>query len=95
MGVIQLPDKVLQVIDRAVADGWAGSQAEFVELAVMQMVEDEAIEADPEVLAAIDQGDADIAEGRYTLIASAEDEEAYWSGVQARMEAATGTGAAR
>jgi predicted transcriptional regulator len=72
MGAVQLPDDLKQVIDRQVAEGRAASQAEFLAEAVQRYAE--ALESDEdEIVAASDEGMADIAAGRFELIDGPED----------------------
>jgi len=72
MGVVQLPDDLQKLIDRQVAEGRAVSQAEFLSQAVQRYAQ--ALEEDDdEIVAAIDEGIADIKSGRFELISGPED----------------------
>ena len=74
MGVVQLPDELKQVIDRQVAEGRAASEADFLIEAVQRYAE--ALELDEdEIVAAADEGIADIEAGRFELISGPEDME--------------------
>ena len=67
MGAVQLPDDLKQVIDRQVAEGRAASEAEFLAAAVQRYAE--ALDSDEdEIVAASNEGMADIAAGRFELI---------------------------
>ena len=72
MGVVQLPDNLKRVIDRQVAEGRAASEAEFLAAAVQRYAE--ALDSDEdEIVAAADEGIADIEAGRFELIAGSDD----------------------
>jgi Arc/MetJ-type ribon-helix-helix transcriptional regulator len=72
MGVVQLSDDLLQVIDRQVVQGRAASEAEFLAEAVQRYAQ--ALEAaEAEILAAADEGIADIEAGRFVLIDGPDD----------------------
>jgi predicted transcriptional regulator len=72
MGVVQLSDDLLQVIDRQVVQGRATSEAEFLAEAVQRYAQ--ALEAaEAEILAAADEGIADIEAGRFVLIDGPDD----------------------
>ena len=68
---MHLPDDLSQVIDRQVAEGRAASEAEFLAAAVQRYAE--ALDADEdEIVAAADEGIADITAGRFQLIEGSE-----------------------
>jgi len=72
MSVVQLPDELKRVIERQVAEGRAGSEAEFLADAVQRFAG--ALETDDDaIVAAADEGIADIEAGRFELIAGSED----------------------
>ena len=85
MGVIQLSDKLQQIIDRQVADRYATPSA-FLEEGVMRLVDDASIEAE-EIRQAVQAGIADVNAGRYTTIATAEDERRLQDRLTARLRA--------
>ena len=72
MGVVQLPDELQRVIERQVAEGRATSPTAFLEEAVMRLVDETRSEED-ELDRAAEAGSADIAAGRYTMVATADD----------------------
>lgn len=68
---MHLPDDLKRLIDRQVAEGRAASEAEFLAAAVQRYAE--ALDADEdEIVAAADEGIADIAAGRFQLIEGSE-----------------------
>jgi len=72
MGAVQLSDDLLQVIGRQVAEGRAASEAEFLAEAVQRYAQ--ALDAaEAEILAAAEEGIADIEAGRFTLIDGPDD----------------------
>jgi Arc/MetJ-type ribon-helix-helix transcriptional regulator len=72
MTIVQLPDELMQVIDRQVAEGRAASEADFLMAAVQRYAE--ALERDAdEIAAAAEEGIADIESGRFELIAGPDD----------------------
>lgn len=71
MGVVQLPDELKLLIDRQIAEGRAASEAAFLIEAVQRYAE--ALELDEdEIVAAADEGVADIEAGRFELISGPE-----------------------
>ncbi len=86
MGMVQLPDELQRVIERQVAEGRAASPSAFLEEAVKRLL-DEAKSEDDELLQAVDAGSADIEAGRYTTVATAEDERNLHDGMMARLQA--------
>jgi len=86
MGIVQLPDELQRMIERAVAEGRAASPAAFLEEAVMRLVE-EAHSEEEEVVAAVQVGIADIEAGRYTTVVNAEDERVLHDRMMARLRA--------
>lgn len=72
MGHIQLADHLKTIIDRQVAEGRAESEAAFLERAV-QLYARVLIADQQAVIAAADEGLADIAEGRFITIRGPED----------------------
>ncbi len=86
MGVVQLPDELQRVIEQQVAEGRAASPAAFLEEAVMRLVDDARSEEE-EVFAAVQAGIADIEAGRYTTVASPDDERLLHERLMARLRA--------
>jgi Arc/MetJ-type ribon-helix-helix transcriptional regulator len=86
MGVVQLPDELLRVIERQVAEGRAASPTAFVEEAVRRLIDDTADEED-EIIQAAEAGSADIEAGRATTIATLEDERHLRDAMMARLRA--------
>ena len=86
MAVVQLSDELQSVIERQVAEGRAVSPAAFLEDAVRRMVEATRREEE-ELLQVAQAGMADIEAGRFTTVASAEDERRLYDGVTARLRA--------
>ena len=72
MGVVQLPDDLKQVIDRQIAEGRASSEAEFLTQAVESYARTLEQQED-EILAAADEGTADIEAGRFEVLSGTED----------------------
>ncbi|MBE7213484.1 MAG: hypothetical protein INR65_20910 [Gluconacetobacter diazotrophicus] len=89
MGAIQLPDELEQAIRQQVAEGRAASPAAFLEEAVRRQVDDTHAE-ETEIRRTVEAGTADIEAGRYTTVATRQDEER----LQARMTARLRTGPA-
>ena len=72
MGHIQLADHLKTIIDQQVAEGRAESEAAFLERAVHLYAR--VLIADQEaVVAAADEGSADIAAGRFIIVAGPDD----------------------
>jgi predicted transcriptional regulator len=72
MGMIQLPDDVNQLIARQVAAGRASSEADFLAEAVQRYAD--ALEAESDdIIAAAEEGIADIEAGRFELIVGPDD----------------------
>lgn len=85
MGVVQLPDELKQVIDRQIAKGRAASEADFLTEAVQRYAE--ALELDEdEIVAAADEGVADIESGRFELISGPEDMERLQAELSATLD---------
>ena len=86
MGVVQLPDALQRVIERQVAEGRAASLVAFLEEAVMRLV-DEAFAEEGAVRQAVEAGLADIEAGRFTTVATPEDEQLLRERLMARLQA--------
>jgi predicted transcriptional regulator len=86
MGAIQLRDEVQRVIERQVADGRATSAVAFVEEAVLRMIEDMSLE-DEEIRKAVEAGIADIDAGRFTTVATEDDNRHLHDRLMARLRA--------
>ncbi len=72
MGAVQLSDDLLLVIDRQVLDWRAASEAEFLAEAVQRYAQ--ALDAaEAEILAAAEEGIADIEAGRFVVIDGPDD----------------------
>ncbi|HKM64759.1 MAG TPA: hypothetical protein VJY39_19955 [Acidisphaera sp.] len=72
MSVVQLPDDLKQVIDRQIAAGRTANEAEFLAAAIQRYAE--ALECDEaDLIAAADEGIADIEAGRCETIAGPDD----------------------
>jgi len=85
MGVVQLPDELKLVIDRQIAEGRAASEADFLIEAVQRYAE--ALELDEaEIVAAADEGVADIEAGRFDLISGPEDMERLQADLSATLD---------
>ena len=91
MGAIQLPDELERVIERQVAEGRAASPTAFLEEAVRRLVDETRAEED-EVRQAAEAGAADIEAGRYTTVATPEDEQLLRQRLTARLQALPLTG---
>ncbi len=85
MGVVHLPDHIRDIIARQVAEGRFESEAAFIEEAVLRLADD-VDAAEPELIAAIEEGRADMAAGRSTTIASDEDEHRFWASVRSEVD---------
>lgn len=90
MGVVQLPDELQRVIERQVADGRAASPTAFLEEAVMRLIDETRIE-EGELHQVVKAGAADIDAGRYTTVATPEDERRLQDGMMARLRARLST----
>ncbi len=91
MGMVQLPDELQRVIERQVVAGRAASPAAFLEDAVMQLM-DEARGEEDERLQVVETGAAAIAAGRYTTVATSEDERHVQDGMLERLRARLSNG---
>jgi Arc/MetJ-type ribon-helix-helix transcriptional regulator len=87
MGVVQvqLPDDLKQVIDRQVAQGHAVSEADFLTQAARLYAEH--LDAENEMSVLVERADADLAAGRYTMVATPEDSNALHDAAMARLRA--------
>jgi Arc/MetJ-type ribon-helix-helix transcriptional regulator len=87
MGVvqIQLPDHLKQIIDRQVAEGRAASEEDFMLEAARRYVED--LEAEDEIVAIAEEGNAAFKRGDYVTISSSEDAEALHQRTMDRLRA--------
>ena len=72
MTVIQLPDELGHLIERKVAEGRAPDAASLVEEALLRLIAGDA-RYDDEIGRVIEEGEADIAAGRYTALDTPED----------------------
>lgn len=86
MGMVQLPEELQLVIERQVAEGRAVSPAAFLEEAVRRFV-DESSGEEGALFSVVDTGSADIEAGRYTTVASVNDERHLYDGIMARLQA--------
>ena len=84
MGVLQLPDELERVIGRQVAAGRAASPAAFPEEAVTRLV-DETHAKEDEIRQTIEAGLTDIKAGRYTTMATQEDEQLLRERLMAKL----------
>jgi Arc/MetJ-type ribon-helix-helix transcriptional regulator len=72
MGAVQLPDELQRVIERQVAEGRATSAADFLDEAVLRLIDEARLEEE-EIVAAAQAGIADMEAGRYRIVATSED----------------------
>jgi Arc/MetJ-type ribon-helix-helix transcriptional regulator len=86
MGAVQLPDELQRAIERQVAEGRATSTAAFLEEAVLRLIDDARLEDDV-VRGAAQAGIADIAAGRYTMVATSVDGQRLQEHMMARLRA--------
>ncbi len=83
MGVVQLSDDLARVVDAQVAAGHAADAASFLSGAVLQYAA--ALECDArEIEAAVDEGLADIAAGRFETISGPDDMQRLMRELRAR-----------
>jgi Arc/MetJ-type ribon-helix-helix transcriptional regulator len=87
MGVVQvqLPDDLKLVIDRQVAEGHAASEADFLTQAARLYAAH--LDAENEISVLVERGGADLAAGRYTVVATPEDSNALHHAAMARLRA--------
>jgi Arc/MetJ-type ribon-helix-helix transcriptional regulator len=87
MGVVQVqvPDDLKQVIDRQVADGHATSEADFLTQAARLYADH--LDAETEIGVMVERADADLAAGRYTVVATPEDSDALHQAAMTRLRA--------
>lgn len=85
MGVvqIQLPDDLKQVIDRQIAEGHALSAADYLAQAARLYAEH--LDAVDEIAAMVERADADVAAGRYAMVATTEDSQALHEAAMTRL----------
>jgi len=84
MGAVQIPDELVRVIERQVAEGRATNVTTFVQEAVSRLLEDAHAEQDDIERAAL-AGLADAEAGRTTTIATAADEQALHERLMTRL----------
>jgi Lon protease-like protein len=87
MGVVlvQLPDDLKQIIDRQVAEGHAATGADFLTLAARLYADH--LDAENEISVLVERADADLAAGRYTMVATPEDSDALHHAAMTRLRA--------
>jgi Arc/MetJ-type ribon-helix-helix transcriptional regulator len=87
MGIVQvqLPDDLKQVIDRQVAEGHAASEADFLTQAARLYAAH--LDAENEIGVLVARADADLAAGRYTMVATPQDSNARHDAAMARLRA--------
>ncbi len=95
MGVVQvqLSDDLRRIIDRQIAEGHALSEADFLVQAA-QLYADH-LDAEDEIAAMVERADADVAAGRYAMVATPEDSQALHKAAMARLRARMASDAAR
>jgi Arc/MetJ-type ribon-helix-helix transcriptional regulator len=84
MSAVQIPDELVRVIERQVAEGRATNVTAFVQEAVSRFLEDAYAEQDDIERAAL-AGLADAEGGRTTAIATAADEQALHERLMTRL----------
>jgi len=87
MGVVhvQLSDDLKRIIDRQIAAGRASSEAEFLAQAARLYADH--LDAEGEIADMVERADADVAAGRYAMVATAEDSRALHEAAMARLRA--------
>jgi len=83
-GAVQLPDELERVIERQVAEGRATSTVAFLEEAALRLLDEDRLEQE-DLQAAVQAGLADIEAGRYTLVATPEDDRRLDERLMARL----------
>ena len=94
MGVVQLPDELQRMIERAVAEGRAASPIALLEEAVMRLLDDASAE-ESEARQVAELGARDLESGHYTTIATPEDERLLEDRLIAQLRARLGADGAR
>ena len=84
MGAVQLSDELQRVIERQVAEGHATSTVAFLEEAVLRLVDERRLEQQ-DLQDAVQAGLADIEAGRYSLVATPEDDRRLDERLMARL----------
>ena len=82
MGIVQVPDEISKIIARQIARGRAGSELEFVAEAVQRYADTLDFDEDA-IAAAADEGLADLAAGRFELLAGPSDMEKFRADLRA------------
>jgi hypothetical protein len=87
MGVaeVHLWDDLKRVIERQVAEGHASNEADFLAQAARFYAEH--LEVMGEIAAMVERADADIAAGRYAVVADADDSRALHDAAMIRLRA--------
>lgn len=91
MGMITLSDEIERLVRRAVESGLAATPREFVEAAVLRMLEDDRAEQE-EILRVAAQGIADIEAGRFETVGSEAEMEQLFGGIMERVRASRAMG---
>ena len=91
MSAVQLPDELQRVIEQQVAEGRAASPAVFLEQAVLWLIDATSAE-EADLRDVVGSGSADIESGRFTTVASPEDERRLWDGMAARLRSGLSAG---
>jgi hypothetical protein len=82
---VQLADDLKQVIDRQIAEGHAASEADFLTQAARLYADH--LDAENEIGVLVERADADLAAGRYTVVATQKDSNALHDAAMARLRA--------
>ncbi len=95
MGVVQVPlsDDLRRIIDRQIAERRALSEADFLVQAAELYAEH--LDAENEIAAMVERADADVAAGRYAMVATPEDSQALHEAAMARLRTRMASAAAR
>lgn len=86
MYTVQISDAVKDILDRLVAEGFAGNLAEAVEQAVRGCEAELGSDQD-ELMAAVEAGLTDMREGHYVTIDGPESRRALWDEVRREVRA--------
>jgi hypothetical protein len=94
MGVVhvQLSDDLMLIIDRQVAEGYALNVADILVQAARLYAHH--LDAENETAAMVERADADVAAGRYTMVATREDSQAPHEAAMVRLSARMASDAA-
>ena len=85
MAYIEVSDELKAQIEAAVAQGWAQSESDLIDLAVTGLLDEDSVELTEEGYAMVMEGIADMEAGRYITINTPEESRAFHEALLKRV----------